>query len=88
MDIKVRTPNKIEVSKMDFSKWGTWECRVSKFPWSYDATETCYILAGHVIVETNDGKVEFKEGDLVVFPKGLTCTWNVLEPVRKYYKFD
>ena len=88
MDITVTTPSKVEVSKMDFSRWGTWECGVSTFPWSYDATETCYILAGHVVVETKNGKTEFKQGDLVVFPKGLTCKWNVLEPVRKYYKFE
>ena len=88
MDIIVSTPNADEVSKMDFSSWGTWECGVSTFPWSYDAKETCYILEGNVVVETKDQKVEFKKGDLVVFPKGLTCKWTVLKPVRKYYKFE
>jgi len=88
MKIIVSTPSAAEVSKMDFSNWGTWECGVSTFPWSYDATETCYLLEGNVVVETRDQKVEFKKGDLVVFPKGLTCKWNVLRPVRKYYKFE
>ena len=88
MKIFVSTQSAAEVSKMDFSSWGTWECGVSIFPWSYDATETCYILEGNVVVETVDQKVEFKKGDLVVFPKGLTCKWNVLNPVRKYYKFE
>jgi uncharacterized protein len=32
--------------------------------------------------------VEFGAGDLVVFPKGLSCTWDVLAVVDKYYKFD
>ena len=88
MKIIVSTPSAVEVSKMDFSKWGTWECGVSIFPWSYEAQETCYILEGNVVVETKDQKVEFKKGDLVVFPKGLTCKWNVLKAVRKYYKFE
>lgn len=88
MRIIVSTPSAEEVSKMDFSKWGTWECGVSTFPWSYDAKETCYILEGEVVIETKDQKVEFKKGDLVVFPKGLTCKWNVIRPVRKYYKFE
>ena len=88
MRILISTPSAEEVSKMDFSKWGTWECGVSTFPWSYDAKETCYILEGEVVIETKDQKVEFKKGDLVVFPKGLTCKWNVLRPVRKYYKFE
>jgi uncharacterized protein len=32
--------------------------------------------------------VEFGAGDLVVFPKGLSCTWDVLAAIDKYYKFD
>ncbi len=88
MKIEVTTPTQQEVSKMDFSSWGTWECPVSTFPWSYDAKETCYILDGHVVVETQDQKVEFKKGDIVIFPKGLSCKWTVLKPVKKYYRFD
>ncbi len=88
MKIELRTPTPKEVSMMNFSTWDTWECTVSKFPWSYDATETCYILEGQAIVEGNGQKVEFKKGDIVVFPKGLSCTWNVLKPIKKYYWFD
>jgi len=32
-------------------------------------------------------KIEFKKGDLVQFPKGLKCVWNVKKPVKKYYNF-
>ncbi|HOW16268.1 MAG TPA: cupin domain-containing protein, partial [bacterium] len=39
-------------------------------------------------VETKDQKVEFKSGDMVFFPKGLSCQWTVLKPVKKYYRFD
>jgi uncharacterized cupin superfamily protein len=88
MDIIVKTPSNEELNQIDFSKWGTWECGVSVFPWTYDTKETCYILDGHVVVDTDTQKVEFKKGDLVVFPKGLNCKWNVLKPVRKYYIFD
>jgi len=31
--------------------------------------------------------VSFAAGDLVVFPKGLSCVWQVKKPVRKYYVF-
>ena len=31
---------------------------------------------------------EFRRGDLVVFPNGLSCTWEVLEPVEKHYTFE
>jgi uncharacterized protein len=88
MKIEVKTPTKQEFAKMNFSGWSTWECPVSTFPWIYDATETCYILEGHAVVETKDQKVEFKKGDIVVFPDGLSCKWTVTEPIKKYYRFD
>jgi uncharacterized cupin superfamily protein len=31
--------------------------------------------------------VEFGAGDLVTFPRGLTCTWEVRKPIRKHYRF-
>ncbi|GAB2281870.1 hypothetical protein Dimus_016432 [Dionaea muscipula] len=31
---------------------------------------------------------EFGAGDLVVIPKGLSCTWDVSVAVDKYYKFE
>jgi len=31
--------------------------------------------------------VIIEAGDFVVFPKGLTCRWNVLQPIRKHYSF-
>ena len=36
-----------------------------------------------------DGKesVTFGPGDMVVFPEGLECVWNVKEAIRKHYNF-
>ena len=34
---------------------------------------------------TPTGTVEFAAGDLVRFPEGLSCTWTVVEKVRKRY---
>ena len=31
--------------------------------------------------------VSFGKGDLVTFPQGLSCTWQVKKNVRKHYKF-
>lgn len=43
---------------------------------------------GKVVVETEDGKrVEFEKGDFVRFPKGLSCVWDIKEPVKKHYDF-
>jgi uncharacterized cupin superfamily protein len=69
--------------------WPVWSKEPSEFPWTYDATETCYLLAGQVIVTPERGEpVEFGQGDLVIFPRGLSCTWKVLKTVRKHYDFS
>lgn len=68
--------------------WPIWEKETSVFPWHYDTRETCYLLAGHVIVTPDGGTpVHLGPGDLVTFPSGLSCTWEIREPVRKHYRF-
>jgi uncharacterized protein len=31
--------------------------------------------------------VEFGAGDLVTFPKGMSCVWKIASAVRKHYRF-
>ncbi|PWZ41701.1 hypothetical protein Zm00014a_023941 [Zea mays] len=53
--------------------------------------ETCYLLQGKVKVYPDGHGEEFVEiaaGDLVVFPKGMSCTWDVAEAVDKHYNFE
>ncbi len=39
-------------------------------------------------VTPQDGEpVEFGAGDVVVFPAGMECVWEVIEPIRKHYAF-
>ena len=82
-------PTEEELTKLRVKSWGVWEKEKSIFDWSYDSTETCYMLEGEVGVTDNatGEKLEFKKGDLVQFPKGLKCVWNVKKPVKKYYNF-
>jgi uncharacterized cupin superfamily protein len=88
MDIKVEKLGQEEIKKRRISSWPTWEKEVSRFDWYYDDTEECYLLEGKVIVETPEGKkVEFGKGDFVTFPKGLGCSWDIKESVRKHYNF-
>lgn len=83
-----KKPTEEVLKKLKVKSWGIWSKEVSEFDWSYDDTETCYILEGEVEVTAEDGeKIEFTKGDLVQFPKGLKCIWNVKKPVRKYYNF-
>ena len=68
--------------------WSVWECPPSTFEWHYDKDEKAYLYEGRVKVKTPHSEVELKAGDFVFFPKGLSCTWEVIEPVRKVYRFE
>lgn len=69
--------------------WPIWEKEPSEFPWTYDATETCYLLEGEVEVTPDGGEtVRFGAGDLVTFPAGMHCRWVISKAVRKHYHFD
>jgi len=86
--VKVEKPTSEDLKKLNLDEWGIWEKEISKFDWYYDTNETCYFLEGKVVVTTEDGqKYEVGKGDLVTFPKGLKCVWEVIEPVKKRYKF-
>ena len=86
--IIVEKPDQAKLDDMGVSSWPIWEKEVSTFPWTYDCEETCYILEGEAVVEAADGEVvEFGTGDLVTFPKGMDCTWDIKSNIRKHYKF-
>lgn len=87
MQVIVKKPTPEEIDGLDVSSWPIWEKEESSFDWYYDDKETCYILEGEVEVETDEGVVDFKAGDLVVFPKGLKCRWNIKKRVKKNYNF-
>lgn len=76
-----------EIEESGINRWPVWTCEVSAFPWEYVEKESCYLLEGLVEVTTDEETVRFGAGDFVVFPEDLTCRWNVLSPVKKYYQF-
>ena len=79
-----------QVEKQDIRSWPTWGCQPSTFPWTYTESETCYLLEGDVTVTPDDeslSSVTFGAGDLVTFPCGMSCTWEVRKAVNKHYKF-
>ncbi len=88
--MKKKLPTEDDLKNLNVDSWGTWSKEVGEFDWSYDDTETCYLLNGEVeVTDSKTGeKIEFKKGDLVQFEKGLKCIWNVKKPVRKSFSFD
>jgi uncharacterized protein len=90
MEIKVEhQPSLVHLNELDVFNWPIWEKEISTFPWTYDHQETCYFLAGNVIVTPNGGQaVKMGKGDLVTFPAGMSCTWEITSDVKKHYCFD
>jgi len=87
MEITVKKPTPQELETLGVKSWGIWTCEAKTFDWQYDDREICFFLAGKVTVKAGKQEVHFGTGDLVTFPKGLSCTWIVHEPVRKHYRF-
>lgn len=85
-DVSVEEPTKDTISRLEVDSWPIWEKEPSTFDWHYDAEEVCYFLEGKVIVRTPEGEVAMGKGNLVTFPAGLDCTWEVQEKVRKHYR--
>jgi len=78
------SPAKLDV--LGVEDWPIWEKDVSTFRWTYDQKETCYFLEGEAIVTPDGGDpVKLGKKDLVIFPPGMTCIWEIRSPVRKHY---
>ena len=76
-----------EQEKKEASNWPIWEKEESEFPWEYSDNETCLILEGDVTITNEEGEdFQFGQGDYIIFPKGLRCTWKINKDVRKHYK--
>ncbi len=85
--IEVREPSREELEEMGVFDWPVWEKGESRFPWTYGEKEVCYLLEGRVTVEPENGDpVTIEAGQLVTFPAGMSCTWDIHEGVRKHYQ--
>lgn len=87
LKILVEKPTSEKLNALGVFSWPIWTKDVSSFDWYYDEQEICYFLDGEVIVKTPEGEVAFGKGDLVTFPQGLKCVWNIKRAVKKHYKF-
>ncbi|HEY9799388.1 MAG TPA: cupin domain-containing protein [Leptolyngbyaceae cyanobacterium] len=90
MEIKIEhQPSPEILQKLGVYQWDIWQKEASRFPWTYDTQETCYFLEGDVIVTPDGGQpVKMGKGDLVTFPAGMSCTWEIKSDVKKHYSFD
>ena len=86
--MKVIIKKATEEEKEIIKSWPIWEKEVSKFPWEYAEKETCLIINGEVTVTNEKGEnFDLGPNDLVIFPRGMKCKWNIKKAVRKHYHF-
>lgn len=85
--IIVEKPSAEKLAELGVTGWPIWNKEASKFTWNYASQEIAYILEGEVTIIPNEGgeEVNFQAGDLVTFPQGLSCTWNIKKDLRKHY---
>ena len=91
LNVTVEKPDANKLAALGVTNWTTWSKEVSKFPWSYNAQELAYIVEGDVTITPKNGgglPVSFGVSDLVTFPAGLSCLWEVTKPLRKHDHFD
>jgi uncharacterized cupin superfamily protein len=87
LKVSVNTLSADEKNKLGISTWPIWEKEISCFDYEYDEEELCYFLEGRVVIRTASQNLEIGPYDFVCFPKGLKCTWDIKEAVRKHYLF-
>ncbi|KAH0974105.1 hypothetical protein GBA52_016004 [Prunus armeniaca] len=85
-----KNPAQSKLTELGVTAWPKWSSGPRKFPWSFTATETMYLLEGKVIVQVDghEGSFTIGAGDLAVFPKGMKVTWDVIEAVNKHYSLE
>lgn len=68
------------------SSAGIWQCAPGPSRWTLETNEVIYLVAGRMTVTPDGGEAaEIGVGDVAVFPKGWTGTWDIHETVRKVY---
>ena len=84
-----RNPSPMKLEVMGVYDWPIWRKEASRFAWTYQQQETCYILRGRFTVTPDGGESQhFQRGDLITFPQGMQCTWQITEDVEKHYDFQ
>jgi uncharacterized protein len=68
------------------SEAGIWDCSAGAYRVTVERDEFCHLLRGRVVVsEDGQDPVELRPGDCMMFPRGWTGEWRIVESVRKAY---
>jgi uncharacterized cupin superfamily protein len=65
---------------------GIWQCTPGPSHWTLETHEVIHLVAGRMTVTPDGGDpTELAAGDMAVFPRGWSGTWDIHETVRKVY---
>jgi uncharacterized cupin superfamily protein len=83
-----RKPSPAKLDVLGVYDWPVWKKEASQFNWTYQQQETCYILRGKFTVTPEGSEPQhFSRGDLITFPQGMNCVWEIHQDVEKHYNF-
>lgn len=85
MKIEVDRPDNDELKEMGVASWPVWEHDEDKIEMFYDKAEQCYIISGEATIVSEFETLVIKPGDLITFPAGLECVWDIDVTIRKHY---
>ena len=68
--------------------WPVRKLGEEKMDWYYEETELCYIVEGEAVIATEFEQTTVRAGDLVTFPKGLECVWDVESEIEMHYSCE
>ena len=88
MKILIKSPCSASIIiQYGMKNWPIWECEPSNFLWNYDEKEICLIIEGEAKISTEKGEIYLvKAGDLVEFPEGLSCQWQINKKIKKHFR--
>tara|TARA_B100000575_G_scaffold91014_1_gene72330 strand:- start:80 stop:424 length:345 start_codon:yes stop_codon:yes gene_type:complete len=67
---------------------GLWRCEPMTFEYEFPGDEYIYVLSGELHIQTKDGDYDLKQGDIVMFNKGVKSTWTVKSSFKKFFVID
>ena len=88
MKVLIKSPCSASVIiQYGIKNWPIWESEASNFSWNYREKEICLIIEGEAKIKTEAEEIYIiKSGDLVEFPKGISCEWHIIKSLKKHYR--
>jgi uncharacterized protein len=69
-----------------YASGGIWECTPGPSHWTLETHEVIHLVRGRMTVTPDGGEpATIGAGDMAVFPKGWSGSWDIHETVRKVY---